>query len=298
MSERWQDLLVVELLVGVAKHGSVSASAQSLGIAQPNASRAIMQFERTRGVRLIDRSPRGSTLTKAGAALADAGRDLLESMRTVQSAIDQLTAASGAQLRVGASMTIAEFLTPLWLARLRVQHPEPVVALTVGNSAHVIELLEAGECDVGFVESPTVPRRITQTIVARDRLVVVVSPTHAWARRTIIDADELARTPLITREQGSGTRTTLDDALLSFEPASPLLVLNSTAAVRVSAMSGAGPAVLSELSVRSWIASGELVEVPVKNIHLDRVLRAVWVGPNPLEGIAADLVSIAREATS
>ncbi|MGZ0712660.1 LysR family transcriptional regulator (plasmid) [Coraliomargarita sp. W4R53] len=297
MSERWQDLLVVELLVGVAKHGSVSASAQSLGIAQPNASRAIMHFERTRGVRLINRSPRGSTLTEAGTTLVGAGRDLLESMRIVQSAIDQLTAAHQAQLRVGASMTIAEFLTPLWLAQLRAQHPESVVALTVSNSAHVIEMLEAGKCDVGFVETPTVPRRLGQTIVARDRLVVVVSPAHAWARRTFIDADELARTPLIAREQGSGTRTTLDDSLSNLTPANPLIVLNSTAAVRVSVLSGAGPAVLSELSVRSWIASGELVEVPVKHIRLERVLRAVWVGPNPLEGVAADLVGIAREAT-
>src|SRR5699024_8558870 len=73
-----------------------------------------------------------------------------------------------------------------------------------------------GACEVGFVESPTVPRGLHSTTVAVDRLVVTVPPTHPWSRRrTPLSVAELAATPLVVREPGSGTRTTLDLALRS-----------------------------------------------------------------------------------
>ncbi|WP_125616842.1 LysR family transcriptional regulator [Specibacter cremeus] len=295
MSERWPDLAVLELLVVIAEHGSVSAGAQTVGMAQPNASRAILQFERAHGIRLIDRSPRGSTLTAEGAALVEGARGALDAARSFSATVDALQQERTSQLRVEASMTIAEYLAPVWLARLRKRLPSLQVSFQVRNSVEVLALLKAGECDVGFIESPSVPRRVRSAVVATDRLAVVVNPTHPWARRSAITAKELASTPLVVREYGSGTRTTLDDALSGFTVPAPVLELNSTAAVRGSVISGAGPAVLSELAVGSWVGAGELVQVPVADMPLERRLRAVWVGPHPLKGPAAELVTIARE---
>lgn len=301
MSERWPDLAVVELLVVIDAVGSVSAAARTIGMAQPNASRALRQFERAHGIRLLDRSARGSTLTLQGASLVEAARSTVSSIRSFNAAIDKLRSEHHTNLSVTASMTVAEYLIPAWLSLLRRRRPDVSVSLQVHNSEEVIQLISDGSCEVGFIETPTIPRGIRSTVVATDRLAIVVDPQHPWARRRSITIDELVETPLVVRERGSGTRRTLDSALNGRRVADPVLELKSNSAVTISVMAGAGPAVLSELAVARWIAAGDLTSVSVEGIELERRLRAVWKGPNPLEGNGAELVGIARahsQATS
>ena len=105
-------------------------------------------------------------------------------------------------------------------------------------------------------------------------------------------AEELAVTPLILREEGSGTRQVLDTALGGL--ARPLIELSSTTAVKASAVGGAGPAVLSELAVGEELATRRLVCVPLDGVRLDRELRAVWpVGHRPV-GPAREVLGLTR----
>jgi DNA-binding transcriptional LysR family regulator len=105
---------------------------------------------------------------------------------------------------------------------------------------------------------------------------------------------ELAATPIVLRERGSGTRDTLAQALaeLGLEPR-PLMELGSTTAIKSAAMVGTGPAVLSALAVDAELRSGQLVAVPCAPLKLDRTIRAVWSGARPLAPPAARLVAIA-----
>ncbi|WP_258028766.1 LysR substrate-binding domain-containing protein, partial [Streptomyces fradiae] len=178
----------------------------------------------------------------------------------------------------------------------RAERPGTAVSLQAGNSAAVAALLLAGEADLGYVEGLAVPDGLDGVVVARDRLVVVAAPSHRWARRRApVTPAELAETPLVLREYGSGTRQVLDSALVAHGGlAAPLMELASTTAVKAAAVSGAGPAVLSELAVSEELASRRLVEVPVEGADLRRALRAVWpTGPRPT-GPARDLLSLSR----
>ena len=123
----------------------------------------------------------------------------------------------------------------------------------------------------------------------------MVTPAHPWARRRrALLPEELAATPLVVREVGSGTRTTLDDALRDLPRAEPLLELASGAAVRTSVLAGVGPAVISTLAVRDQVEAGTLRVVEVEGLVLTRRLRAVWREPRRLTGPAAELVATAR----
>lgn len=107
--------------------------------------------------------------------------------------------------------------------------------------------------------------------------------------------EELARTRLIVREPGSGTRETPDRILAgaAAEPARPLMVLDANVAMRGAVLGGAGPAVLSALTMREDLADGRVVEVPVAGVDLRRELRAVWARGRRLSGVARDLMRIA-----
>ncbi|MDH6285911.1 LysR family transcriptional regulator [Rhodococcus opacus] len=295
MSRRWPEFPVLELLVGVDDHGSLSAAARLTGMAQPNATRAIKQLERQFGMTLLQRSPTGSILTPQGTVIAHWARRVLSDTRRLLDVAEGLRAERAAELTVGASMTVAEHLMPGWLGQFRRLHSDVTIHLQVHNSTQVFERINSRICDVGFVESPTVPRPLKSLTVARDRLVVVVHPTHPWARRRkALTVAELALTPLLVREPGSGTRTTLDVALQEYDRAAPLLELGSAAAIRTSVLAGVGPAVMSTLAVAEQVGAGELKVIDVDGLELDRVLRAVWRGARQLDGPAGELVRLVR----
>ncbi|GAA2516256.1 LysR family transcriptional regulator [Streptomyces longisporus] len=293
LAHRVPDLGALELLLAVARLGSLGGAAREVGITQPAASSRIRSMERQLGVALVDRSPRGSRLTDAGALVTDWARRIVEAAEAFDVGAQALRDRRDSRLRVAASMTIAEYLLPGWLLALRAQRPDTAVSLLAGNSAAVGERLLSGEADLGFVEGVSVPPGLDSTVIAHDRLIVVTAPGHAWARRKRpLEASELAATPLILREQGSGTRQVLDAALGGL--ARPLIELSSTTAVKAAAVSGAGPAVLSELAVGEELAMRRLVPVPVAGVALARDLRAVWpTGHRPV-GPARDLLSLTR----
>lgn len=299
MSGPWPDLAVMELLIGVAEQGSLGAAARAVGMAQPNASRSINRLERQLGLTLIRRSASGSTLTTEGEVVVHWARQVITSAEHLVVGAQALRSEQRSHLRLGASMTVAEYLVPLWLGEFKRQQPEVRVNLEVRNSSEVFERINTDQYQVGFVESPSIPRPLHSLVVARDRLVVVVDPSHPWARRRKpLRATELAATPLIVREPGSGTRITLDTKLHDHDIAPPLLELSSNSAVRISVRAGVAPAVLSTLAVEADVRSGALREVPLDDLDLSRRLRAVWRAPRRLAGPASDLVIIARRSTA
>lgn len=183
LAHRVPDLGALELLLAVARVGSLGRAARELGITQPAASSRVRSMERQLGVALVDRSPRGSRLTDAGALVTDWARRIVEAAEVFDAGAQALRDRRDSRLRVAASMTIAEYLLPGWLVALRAQRPDTAVSLLAGNSAAVAERLLAGEADLGFVEGLTVPAGLDSAVIAHDRLVVVTAPTHPWARR-------------------------------------------------------------------------------------------------------------------
>ncbi|MGW5371380.1 LysR family transcriptional regulator [Streptomyces sp. NPDC004009] len=293
LAHRVPDLGALELLLAVARLGSLGAAAREAGITQPAASSRLRSMERQLGVALVDRSPRGSRLTDAGALVTDWARRVVEAAAAFDAGARALRDRRDSRLRVAASMTIAEYLLPGWLLALHAERPDTAVSLLAGNSAKVAELLLDGEADLGFVEGLTVPAGLDSAVVARDRLIVVTAPGHPWARRRRpLTPSELAATPLILRERGSGTRQVLDTALGGL--ARPLIELSSTTAVKASAVSGAGPSVLSELAVGEELAMRRLVRIPVEGVALRRELRAVWPTGHRPTGPARELLSLTR----
>ncbi|MEV7423135.1 MULTISPECIES: LysR family transcriptional regulator [unclassified Streptomyces] len=296
LAHRVPDLGALELLLAVARLGSLGRAARETGISQPAASSRIRAMERLLGVALVDRSPRGSRLTDAGTLVTDWARRVVEAAEAFDAGAQALRGRRDSRLRVAASMTIAEYLLPRWLIALRRERPDTAVSLHAGNSVTVAERLLSHEADLGFVEGLAAPDGLDSAVVGHDRLLVVAAPGHPWARRRApLDPAELARTPLILREPGSGTRQVLDAGLTSYGGlAEPLLELASTTALKAAAVSGAGPCVLSELAVGEELAAHRLVAVPVAGVRLRRDLRAVWPAGTRPAGPARDLLSLTR----
>ena len=144
LSPRVSDLTGFDLLLSVARLGSLGRAAAEHGISQPAASARMRQLEGRLGLALIDRSPRGSTLTQAGALVAGWAQAVADAAATLDAGVGALRRERESRLRVAASMTVAEYLLPTWLTALRVAGSGAAVALSAVNSAEVAEAVLTG----------------------------------------------------------------------------------------------------------------------------------------------------------
>ena len=303
LSSHMPDLASFEVLLAIAKTGSLGAAAREVGLTQQAVSARLASMEAQTGVQLAVRTARGSQLTPGGLVVAEWAARLLDVAHHVDTGLASLRTQRRQQTKVAASQTIAEQLMPRWLVSLqaaatRLGVTAPNVILTATNSEHAIAAVRDGSVELGFIESPGVPRGLRSRVVGHDELVVIVPPDHKWARMSrALGAAELAQTPLVTREHGSGTRDSLTAALCQavgeeVQQPSPALELSSSAAVRAAVLAGAGPAVISRLAVADDLAVGRLRAITVPELDLHRQLQAICVGGRtPPAGAVRDLLS-------
>jgi DNA-binding transcriptional LysR family regulator len=290
------DLDVLDLLMSVAETGSLGAAARQHGISQPAASMRIRALERRLRLVLLERGPTGSRLTDAGLAVIGYATPVLAAAREFVTGVAALHSGQAPRLVVAASRTIADHRMPLWLTALRSRHADVAVSLEVGNTQQVCELVRGGSATLGFIEGPHAPPGLGGEVLGADELVVVVGPGHKWARRRKpVTLRELATTPLLMREPGSGTRDTVWEVLSQVcQPATPAAELGSAAAIKAAAASGLAPAVISRLIAAPELSAGTLCEVALAGeMVFTRQFRAVWMPGSPPTGPARALVDLA-----
>lgn len=291
---RVPDLSALDVVVSVARRGSMSAAAREQNLSQQAISARVHSVERELGIVLFRRSPSGTELTAEGVAVLEWASELLDAAERFSAGVDSLLGSKRASLTVAASMTVAEYLIPRWALTLRRTHPNTRIRVQPMNSADVTREVLSGSVDVGFIEGPETDSRLEALTVTRDELVVITRPDHPWAQRARpISTAELRKTPLVQREPGSGTRVTFESAL--GQVADPLLELNSVAAVKAAVLGSDAPAVLSSLSVAQELIDGRLTRIEVQDVSMPRDLRAVWPRGSALRGPARDLVSLAAQ---
>ena len=290
----------LRMIAAVADEGSLTAAAARLGISQQAVSQRMRTLERRWSLPLFERSARGTTLTRHGALVAEWAAALVTQVDAFDSGVVALRTDRVANVRIGASLTIAEHLVPGWLVTYQQEPGAARVELVAVNSASVIERVAAGTDDLGFIETPVVPTGLARRTVGNDEVVIVVSPAHPWARKRTVTAAQLAATPLVEREQGSGTRLTLERALTAAVGADavvpPAAELSTTSGIRATVMAGLGVGALSSLAVRDDVAAGRLAIVATELDPLSRRLTAIWREDRPLPPGAARLLELASGA--
>src|ERR1700679_2987839 len=118
LPSRVADLAGFDLLLSVARTGSLGRAAAEHGISQPAASARMRLLEGRLGFALIERSPRGSRLTAPGALVAGWAQTAVDAAAALDAAVTALRREHESRLKIVASMTVAEYLLPGWLTVL------------------------------------------------------------------------------------------------------------------------------------------------------------------------------------
>lgn len=253
----------LRIFVGVAEREHVTAAARALNVTQSAASAAIAALEQRHAVKLFHRIGRGIVLTEAGRALLEEARGVLSRAAAAEKMLDEFGGLDRGSLRLVASQTIASYWLPTFLTAFHRRYPRIRIDLAIGNTDQAARRVRDGTADLGIVEGAVDDAVLARWPLAEDRLVIV----SAERVQEPVDGKWLMQACWIMREEGSGTRSSLMEALrrLGIDPDAldVALALPSNESVRTAVEAGAGIAALSSLVVAPALASGVLHAVPV-----------------------------------
>ncbi|QID17540.1 LysR family transcriptional regulator [Nitrogeniibacter mangrovi] len=265
----------LEVFFEVARLGRVSDAAKSLSMSQSAASAALGELERQFDVRLFDRIGRSVRLNALGEQLLPMAAELLARVREVETLLGG--EREPGHLRVGATLTIGNYLATLIVADYLQRFPSARADLHVHNTARIVERLLAYELDIGLIEGACNHADLEVEHWVADELVVFCAPGHPLAGRTDVDLSALAGADWILREPGSGTRSTFEHAMRHVWPTLNIrLELEHTEAIKRAVEAGLGLGCISRLALRDAFRRGSLVPVEVPALDLKRAFSFVW----------------------
>ena len=241
-------------------------------------SNALAALEERHAIHLFDRVGRGVVLNESGRVFLAEAQAVLARARLAETTLADLSGLRRGRLAVFASQTIAGYWLPERLVRFHQAHPAVELDIRVGNTREVGEAVLNGNAELGFVEGALDHSLLEQRLVGQDRLIVLVHPSHAWATRETLSGLELTLGSWVMREQGSGTRSSLEAALTAAgcDPATLMvaMTLPSNEAVLSAVQAGAGVTALSEHVARSALAARQLAAaqfvLPERGFHMLR----------------------------
>lgn len=238
----------------VAEVGSISKAARQLNLSQSAVSQQVQQLEDEYGAALLIRSAQGVQLTPAGELLYRYVNRIVRTIQESREAVRSLSQPDAEKFRIGASLTIAEYLLPDLLTTVWRPGPHQNLAVIMANSRNVLDQVLHHQLDVGLIEADLRSPQLVTRPFQDDSPLVIVRQAHPWAGAGHVSVEEFLKEPLIIREPGSGTRMALEEGLdqvgLGLDSLNIRMVLGTTQAIKAMVLSGMGVSVLSPLTVR------------------------------------------------
>ncbi len=260
----------LQIFVAAAGHLSFARTSEQLHLTQAGVSLQIKQLEEMAGFALFERRGRKVALTEAGEVLLRYGQRILDALKDADAALSALKGLTGGRIRVGVVST-AKYFAPALLARFQARYPGVRVSLSVNNREVIVRELERDEIDVAIMGQPP-PRLPTESAAIADHpLVIIAAPEHPLAGARRIQLEALADQTFLVREQGSGTRSSMERffAGRGFTP-SIGNEMSSNETIKQAVMAGMGLALISRHTIGLELATRRLAVLDVVGLPLMR----------------------------
>jgi DNA-binding transcriptional LysR family regulator len=287
----------LRVLRAVAEHGSFAAAALELQYTPSAVSQQIAALEREAGAVLVQRGPRGTRLTQAGAILDRHAAVVLGQLAAARAELDDLARLRGGALRLAAFESAWTALVPSAVSAYRRRHPEVELHLAEADPVEAVAGVRAGACDLAVVFEPNALdaagiEGLRRTVVGLDPLWAVLPEDHPLAGEPEIALERLAGEPWVAPTAfcaGVVRRACLS---AGFDPD---IVFSSAdyGAIQGFVAAGAGVALVPFLALTG---RDQVVARPLAGDGPRRVLAAITAADGPRPATATAMLDVLCEA--
>jgi len=252
----------------VARHLSFSRAAEELHLTQPAVSTQIRTLEGHVGVTLFEQLGKKTYLTQAGTELLQYCRAIIGQFEAAETAMTQYRGIAGGKLNV-AVISAGDYFFPQLMVAFARRHPGVQLNLTVYNREELLGQLAANRMDLAVMVRPPAAEDTQNDAFAPHPYVIVAAPDHPLADRARIGMAELLRHPFVSRERGSDTWHSMEDAFGPLlDEVQVAMEIRSTETIKQAVIAGIGLGFLSAHTIGREVTAGSLVVLPVDGFPL------------------------------
>jgi DNA-binding transcriptional LysR family regulator len=266
------DIHHLKVFASVYKLRSFSKAAEELHLTQPTVSDHIRALEQELDCRLFDRLPRKIIPTREAAVLIGRAQEIIERVEGFRDVLGEFRKDLAGHLIIGASTIPGTYILPGLTASFRQRNPSVLFEVLVSDSRAIVDKIAGHELMIGIVGARLESRQVDYKPFLDDELIAVAS--GSFDVRKGIGIREIAASPIVMREQGSGTRKEFEK-ILEREGIDPhqlniVGLFGSTDAVKQAVKEGMGISIISRRSVKDEIKCGMLREIKIKDADMKR----------------------------
>lgn len=266
------ELSQLETFLAVIEERGFSRAATRLRRTQPAVSHTIRRLEDEIGELLFERASREGTLTATGELLREYAERLLKMRGEASAALEQLRSLERGQLNLAANEYTCLYLLPV-LDRFRREFPQIGAMVQRSLASRIPDQVLGRNVELGIVTFPPQDPQLKSIGVYTDSVVFIVNPGHPFARQKKVPLRELGSENFIAHNVASPLRRRVIELFEHHK--TPLRIdveLPSLEAIKRFVAMGNGVALVPGLTVRDELARGELVQVQVPELRIDRQL--------------------------
>lgn len=265
----------MKIFVSVYQNSSITRASEQLHIVQPSVSLAIKELENYYGICLFDRIGRRIYPTVSGREFYDYALHIVSLFDEMEKKIRDWDALGA--LRVGASITIGNFLLPQIIREFSRQNPDIQVTATIRNADTIEQYVLDNQIDFALTEGETSCKQIIQEQVLKDRFCLIAHPGHPLAQKQEAALEDLLPYPMLLREPGSASRDMVESLFLSRnQTIIPTWESASTQALVRGVANNLGISIIPYFLARQELEQGTVVEIPVRNLSLHRNFSIIY----------------------
>lgn len=268
----------METFLEVCKDLNFTKTARRLNMTQPAVSQHIHWLEEAYGTRLFSYQGKKMSLTPAGEMLKNSAATMSHDILLLREKMQESTRKKR-ELKIGLTLTIAEFEAAKSMARYLNENETYSMLLSVGNTRELLKELEEGKIDFALVEG-NFPRDIYHHQLYATEPYIAVCAADDPLSRGRHSIDELLGRRLVTREAGSGTRNILERYLemksLEVTDFSALVEAGSIGLIKQLVEYGCGITFLYRMAVKRELEEGRLCEIKMDDMNITHDFTFIW----------------------
>lgn len=267
----------LEIFEAVVQRLSITGAASQLRLTQPAVSLQIRALEKSCGLPLFERGGPHLRLTQAGEALHRCALSILHTRDEARRLLDELGAATKGTLVLGGNTTGGMYLLPRLVRAFRERHAETAITIQVEATERLYENALQNALDMALVGGPTVDKRFGVEPVCVDRVVLIASPSHPWARRGRIALRDLRAHPCVLPQLGSRTRQLVERRLRAAGVVlNVVMQLAGTEAVKKAVEANLAVGFVSSFAVERELAVGDLASIRIDGFQITRHMELIY----------------------
>lgn len=195
------ELRQLKYFLAIAEEGQITKAAKRLNLTQPPLSQQLILLEKELGTPLFDRSKKHIRLTEAGNILQHRAQQMMELMKITTNELQESTGGISGRLAIGTISSSGVSLLPNRIQEFHKCYPKVTFHLRQGETSKILELLNVGLIEIGFVRFPVDYALYDFLILPEEPMVVAANAKILPPRSIPFDFRQLMGQPLLVHQR-------------------------------------------------------------------------------------------------